>query len=215
MSAKETEMCEVMLASPVQISVLMGEPYFSTSLLPWHSLFFWYCRTALAGLLRPDASILPRSASLHMVAVEFQVRLLGLLLSSVYRAIKRSQNGTHKPKKSSLCGNQLTLVSAMILQTLHFNQSNKYLIYQMSAAYVNSGHIQWLILISPKHEDCSQMKALLNVSSIFCLIVFVLFIPVSEGVKYSDHFLYCISASPSFSSTCCEIPLTWRGMTVI
>lgn len=98
MSAKETEMCEVTLASPVQISVLMGEPYFSTSLLPWHSLFFWYCRTALAGLLRPDASILPRSASLHMVAVEFQVRLLRLLLSSVYRAIKRSQNGTHKPK---------------------------------------------------------------------------------------------------------------------
>ncbi|KAM9808294.1 protein arginine N-methyltransferase 7 [Neosynchiropus ocellatus] len=55
-----------------QISVLMGEPYFSTSLLPWHSLFFWYCRTALAGLLRPDATVLPRSASLHMVAVEFQ-----------------------------------------------------------------------------------------------------------------------------------------------
>uniref|UniRef100_I3JXW3 Protein arginine N-methyltransferase n=1 Tax=Oreochromis niloticus TaxID=8128 RepID=I3JXW3_ORENI len=55
-----------------QISVLMGEPYFSTSLLPWHSLFFWYCRTALAGLLRPNASILPRAASLHMVAVEFQ-----------------------------------------------------------------------------------------------------------------------------------------------
>ncbi|KAF3854353.1 hypothetical protein F7725_022408 [Dissostichus mawsoni] len=55
-----------------QISVLMGEPYFSTSLLPWHSLFFWYCRTALAGLLHPDAAILPRSATLHMAAVEFQ-----------------------------------------------------------------------------------------------------------------------------------------------
>ncbi|XP_010766163.1 protein arginine N-methyltransferase 7 [Notothenia coriiceps] len=55
-----------------QISVLMGEPYFSTSLLPWHSLFFWYCRTALAGLLRPGAAILPRSATLHMAAVEFQ-----------------------------------------------------------------------------------------------------------------------------------------------
>uniref|UniRef100_A0A3Q3EPC9 Protein arginine N-methyltransferase n=1 Tax=Labrus bergylta TaxID=56723 RepID=A0A3Q3EPC9_9LABR len=55
-----------------QISVLMGEPYFSTSLLPWHSLFFWYCRTALAGLLRPDATMLPRSATLHMMAVEFQ-----------------------------------------------------------------------------------------------------------------------------------------------
>ncbi|XP_015252944.1 PREDICTED: protein arginine N-methyltransferase 7 isoform X1 [Cyprinodon variegatus] len=55
-----------------QISVLMGEPYFSTSLLPWHSLFFWYCRTALAGILRPSATILPSSASLHMMAVEFQ-----------------------------------------------------------------------------------------------------------------------------------------------
>ncbi|CAL8357582.1 unnamed protein product [Lota lota] len=55
-----------------QISVLMGEPYFSTSLLPWHSLFFWYCRTALAKLLHPGASILPRSATLHAAAVEFQ-----------------------------------------------------------------------------------------------------------------------------------------------
>lgn len=60
-----------------QISVLMGEPYFSTSLLPWHSLFFWYCRTALAGLLQPNATILPCSASLHMVAVEFQVGRFG------------------------------------------------------------------------------------------------------------------------------------------
>uniref|UniRef100_A0A3P8SCB4 Protein arginine N-methyltransferase n=1 Tax=Amphiprion percula TaxID=161767 RepID=A0A3P8SCB4_AMPPE len=57
---------------PDEISVLVGEPYFSTSLLPWHSLFFWFCRSALSGLLRPDASILPGSASLHMVAVEFQ-----------------------------------------------------------------------------------------------------------------------------------------------
>ncbi|XP_017289726.1 protein arginine N-methyltransferase 7 isoform X1 [Kryptolebias marmoratus] len=55
-----------------RISVLMGEPFFSSSLLPWHSLFFWYCRSALAGLLQPNATILPCSASLHMVAVEFQ-----------------------------------------------------------------------------------------------------------------------------------------------
>ncbi|KAK0156199.1 Protein arginine N-methyltransferase 7 [Merluccius polli] len=55
-----------------QISVLLGEPYFSTSLLPWHSLFFWYSRTALAKLLRPGATILPRSATLHAAVVEFQ-----------------------------------------------------------------------------------------------------------------------------------------------
>lgn len=63
--------------SPPQVSVLMGEPYFSTSLLPWHSLTFWYRRTALAGLLRPDATVLPRAAALHVVAVEFQVRETG------------------------------------------------------------------------------------------------------------------------------------------
>ncbi|XP_075995508.1 protein arginine N-methyltransferase 7 [Genypterus blacodes] len=54
------------------ISVLLGEPYFSTSLLPWHSLSFWYSRTALAGLLRADATVLPRSATLQLLAVEFQ-----------------------------------------------------------------------------------------------------------------------------------------------
>ncbi|XP_072308641.1 protein arginine N-methyltransferase 7 [Eucyclogobius newberryi] len=56
----------------LQVSVLMAEPYFSSSLLPWHSLWFWYCRTALAAHLRPDAVVLPRSASLHVAAVEFE-----------------------------------------------------------------------------------------------------------------------------------------------
>ncbi|KAG5273441.1 hypothetical protein AALO_G00151340 [Alosa alosa] len=55
-----------------QVSVLVGEPYFSTTLLPWHSLFFWYCRTALAQLLQPNATILPRSATLYMMGVEFR-----------------------------------------------------------------------------------------------------------------------------------------------
>lgn len=70
-----------------QISVLMGEPYFSTSLLPWHSLFFWYCRTALAGLLQPNATILPCSASLHMVAVEFQVGRFGCSVSFIFPSL--------------------------------------------------------------------------------------------------------------------------------
>ncbi|XP_012677757.2 protein arginine N-methyltransferase 7 [Clupea harengus] len=55
-----------------QVSVLMGEPYFGTSLLPWHSLFFWYCRTALAQVLQPNATILPSSATLYMMGVEFR-----------------------------------------------------------------------------------------------------------------------------------------------
>lgn len=55
-----------------QVSLLVGEPYFSTSLLPWHSLFFWYCRTALAQVLQPNATILPCSATLFMMGVEFR-----------------------------------------------------------------------------------------------------------------------------------------------
>ncbi|KAJ0068921.1 hypothetical protein NL108_014900 [Boleophthalmus pectinirostris] len=55
-----------------QVSVLMGEPFFRSSLLPWHSLYFWYCRSALSALLRPGAVVLPRSASLHVAAVEFE-----------------------------------------------------------------------------------------------------------------------------------------------
>ncbi|MBN3298187.1 ANM7 methyltransferase, partial [Amia calva] len=55
-----------------KISLLMGEPYFSTSLLPWHSLYFWYCRTALAEQLCKDAIVMPHSATLCMVAVEFK-----------------------------------------------------------------------------------------------------------------------------------------------
>jgi len=64
---------DLLLLLLLQISVLLGEPFFSGGLLPWHGLFFWYCRTALAGLLRPGAAILPRGATLHMVAVEFKV----------------------------------------------------------------------------------------------------------------------------------------------
>ncbi|CAL1586982.1 unnamed protein product [Knipowitschia caucasica] len=55
-----------------QVSVLLGEPYFSSSLLPWHSLRFWYSRSAVAPLLAPDARVLPRGASLHMVPVHFE-----------------------------------------------------------------------------------------------------------------------------------------------
>ncbi|MGH0150262.1 UNVERIFIED_CONTAM: hypothetical protein FKN15_055500 [Acipenser sinensis] len=55
-----------------QVSVLIGEPYFTTSLLPWHSLYFWYSRTVLSGQLCNDVTILPQSASLCMAPMEFK-----------------------------------------------------------------------------------------------------------------------------------------------
>lgn len=59
-----------------KISVLVGEPFFTTSLLPWHNLYFWYARTAVTEHLASNVTVLPQSAALHMMIVEFQVRLL-------------------------------------------------------------------------------------------------------------------------------------------
>ncbi|XP_078400210.1 protein arginine N-methyltransferase 7 isoform X1 [Cetorhinus maximus] len=55
-----------------QVSVLIGEPFFTTSLLPWHNLYFWYARTYLAKLLRNEFTVLPQSAKLLAMAVEFE-----------------------------------------------------------------------------------------------------------------------------------------------
>ncbi|KAH0619498.1 hypothetical protein JD844_000160 [Phrynosoma platyrhinos] len=55
-----------------KVSLLIGEPFFSTSLLPWHNLYFWYARTALAHHLTSDVKVLPQSASLHLMVVEFK-----------------------------------------------------------------------------------------------------------------------------------------------
>ncbi|NXB91587.1 ANM7 methyltransferase, partial [Vidua chalybeata] len=55
-----------------KISVLVGEPFFTTSLLPWHNLYFWYARTAVSAHLASNVTVLPQSASLHMMVVEFQ-----------------------------------------------------------------------------------------------------------------------------------------------
>ncbi|XP_069757268.1 protein arginine N-methyltransferase 7 isoform X2 [Narcine bancroftii] len=55
-----------------QISVLIGEPFFTTSLLPWHNLYFWYARTYLAKHLSREFTVLPQSATLLAIAVEFE-----------------------------------------------------------------------------------------------------------------------------------------------
>uniref|UniRef100_A0A8C5K4Q5 Protein arginine N-methyltransferase n=1 Tax=Jaculus jaculus TaxID=51337 RepID=A0A8C5K4Q5_JACJA len=55
-----------------KVSLLLGEPFFTTSLLPWHNLYFWYVRTAVDQHLAPGAIVMPQSASLHAVIVEFK-----------------------------------------------------------------------------------------------------------------------------------------------
>uniref|UniRef100_A0A8C0SBU8 Protein arginine N-methyltransferase n=1 Tax=Canis lupus familiaris TaxID=9615 RepID=A0A8C0SBU8_CANLF len=55
-----------------QVSLLLGEPFFTTSLLPWHNLYFWYVRTAVDQHLGPGAVVMPQAASLYAVVVEFR-----------------------------------------------------------------------------------------------------------------------------------------------
>lgn len=55
-----------------KVSLLLGEPFFTTSLLPWHNLYFWYVRTSVDQHLAPGAVVMPQAASLHAVIVEFR-----------------------------------------------------------------------------------------------------------------------------------------------
>ena len=50
------------------IEAVIGEPYFRTSLLPWHNLHFWYARDALSSLTSPHPVVVPSSASLMAIA---------------------------------------------------------------------------------------------------------------------------------------------------
>ncbi|XP_021488028.1 protein arginine N-methyltransferase 7 [Meriones unguiculatus] len=55
-----------------KVSLLLGEPFFTTSLLPWHNLYFWYVRTSVDQHLAPGAVVMPQAASLHAMIVEFR-----------------------------------------------------------------------------------------------------------------------------------------------
>ncbi|XP_065914264.1 protein arginine N-methyltransferase 7-like isoform X3 [Dysidea avara] len=55
----------------LKIDVIVGEPYFSSTLLPWHNLHFWYARTYVNHLLDNNAVVVPIKADLLAIAVQF------------------------------------------------------------------------------------------------------------------------------------------------
>lgn len=55
-----------------KFDMLMGEPYFSASILPWHALFFWYARTHVHGWLSDSVKIVPQHGILRAMTVQFQ-----------------------------------------------------------------------------------------------------------------------------------------------
>ncbi|XP_013405662.1 protein arginine N-methyltransferase 7 [Lingula anatina] len=54
-----------------KITLFMAEPYFYSSLLHWHNLYFWYSWSHLSDLMVDSVTILPRRAILKAVAMEF------------------------------------------------------------------------------------------------------------------------------------------------
>ena len=51
-----------------QFDVIVGEPFFSVSLLPWHNLMFWYAATNCRVLLSEGGRVAPCAAELKAVA---------------------------------------------------------------------------------------------------------------------------------------------------
>lgn len=49
----------------------MSEPFFTQSLLPWHDLYMWYTRTEISSLLVDNPIVIPGSAVLRAIGVEF------------------------------------------------------------------------------------------------------------------------------------------------
>ncbi|XP_053304890.1 protein arginine N-methyltransferase 7 [Spea bombifrons] len=90
-----------------KISALIGEPFFTTSLLPWHNLYFWYARTALSSKLDTHCAVLPLNASLYVLAVEFK---------DLWRI--RSPCGTCE-------GFDVSIMDEMIKNSLNFRESQE------------------------------------------------------------------------------------------
>ena len=55
-----------------KVSLLCGEPHFTSSLLPWHDLYFWYLRSELQSCLHEKAKVLPCRGQLWAAAVWFK-----------------------------------------------------------------------------------------------------------------------------------------------
>jgi protein arginine N-methyltransferase 7 len=56
----------------LKVNIVLGDPYFHSSILPWNNLYFWYAKETLSWSLANDARIIPSKAYLKGIAVEFQ-----------------------------------------------------------------------------------------------------------------------------------------------
>ena len=53
-----------------EIDAIIGEPFFSSSLLSWHNIHYWYAVSAMKKFMSPECVVLPNRASLMAIAGE-------------------------------------------------------------------------------------------------------------------------------------------------
>ncbi|CAD7083536.1 unnamed protein product [Hermetia illucens] len=59
------------LENPLEITHVIGEPYFVTSILPWDNFYFGAALMKIREKLRQDVCIVPGKAKIYAIAVEF------------------------------------------------------------------------------------------------------------------------------------------------
>ncbi len=50
------------------LDVVVAEPFYSSSLLPWHNLHYWYSLCKLRQLMKTDCTIVPGVVELKAIA---------------------------------------------------------------------------------------------------------------------------------------------------
>lgn len=56
----------------MQISLLLGEPVFQSSVLPWHNLYFAHWKTKLENLLDDSVTLLPGKARINAIPIQMK-----------------------------------------------------------------------------------------------------------------------------------------------
>ncbi|XP_069687860.1 protein arginine N-methyltransferase 7-like isoform X2 [Periplaneta americana] len=54
-----------------KVTLVIGEPHFVTTLLPWQNVYFWYLKNEVSQYLSTTATVLPIGASVWAMAVQF------------------------------------------------------------------------------------------------------------------------------------------------
>lgn len=83
----------------LQVDVILGEPFFTSGLFPWHNLYFWYAAVSAAKINRRGVKIVPQGATLKAMAGQaFKEKLAGLMWYHRHlKRVERTSVNLHVP----------------------------------------------------------------------------------------------------------------------